>query len=362
MFIISPIVRLVLKIATIILYILTAFCCFGGAVSPEIFPLGSMAVIGMPVMLTASAVVTIAWFCFGHWIVGAIGVLMFALCLSPIKMWFPMNSPTEPEPEAPVLTILTWNILHGADLEQPDSKDARTLRKILEVDADVVCLQEIFAFSDRCLSHYSQELVDSLYAKYPYQLGDGTWDLRILSRYPLRHIYFGSLNSFTLSEYFTVKTPTREIAMANVHLPSFALDENEKGIFSVPKTGGAKEKEKLGLRILHKMEYAFPIRAEAAQKVLTGFEGLAMPTIVCGDFNDVPASWTYRLFLKAGFQDAYVATNFFPTYTFYPHLFYFHLDQIFYRGAVRPLSVERVDMHTSDHLGLVAKFQILQGY
>ncbi|MDE5652227.1 MAG: hypothetical protein K2I48_02015, partial [Muribaculaceae bacterium] len=63
MFIISPIVRLVLKIATIILYILTAFCCFGGAVSPEIFPLGSMAVIGMPVMLTASAVVTIAWFC-----------------------------------------------------------------------------------------------------------------------------------------------------------------------------------------------------------------------------------------------------------------------------------------------------------
>lgn len=361
MFIVSPVIRLVAKIATLVLYVLTALCCFGGVVSPDIFPLGSVAVIGMPVMLTLSAIVTVAWFIFGHWIIGGIGVLMFFLCLSPIKMWFPMNSSTEAEPGEPTLTVLTWNILHGSDLEHPDARDSRTLSKILEVNADVVCLQEIFGFDGKNLGHFSEATMDSLRKVYPYELGDGTYDLRILSRYPLRHIYFGSLNSFTLAEYFTVRTPTREIAMANVHLPSFALNENEKTIFS-PRNANAKEKERLGLNILKKMEYAFPVRAEAAEKVLSGFEGLAMPTIVCGDFNDVPASWTYRIFLKAGFQDAYVATNFFPTYTYYPHLFYFHLDQIFYRGALRPLSVERLDLKTSDHLGLVARFQILSGY
>lgn len=348
-------------IATFLLYIVTAFCCFGGMVSPEIFPLGSVAVIGMPIMLTLTAVVVIAWFCFGHWIVGGFGVLTFFLCMSPIKMWFPMSSPTEADPGEPTLTVLTWNILHGSDLEKPDSKDSRTLSKILEINADVVCLQEIFSFDERGMEHFSAATMDSLRKVYPYELGDGTYDLRVLSKYPLRHIYFGSLNSFNLSEYFTIKTPVREVAMANVHLPSFALDENEKEIFSTDDLD-PDSKERLGLSIFRKLKYAFPIRAEAAQKVLNSFDGLAMPTIVCGDFNDVPASWVYRMFLKDGFQDAYTATNFFPTYTFYPHMFYFHLDQIFYRGGVRPLSVERVDLRTSDHLGLVARFQILDGY
>ncbi|MDE7510540.1 MAG: endonuclease/exonuclease/phosphatase family protein, partial [Muribaculaceae bacterium] len=84
----------------------------------------------------------------------------------------------------------------------------------------------------------------------------------------------------------------------------------------------------------------------------------SMPTVICGDFNDVPASWTYRLFLKEGFKDAYCATNFFPTYTFYPHGFYFHLDQMLYRGDIRPLGVDRLDIRTSDHLPLLATFEV----
>lgn len=361
MLIISPILRLIFKIATIIFYLLTALCCFGGYISPEIFPLGSVAVIGMPIMLTISAILTIIWLCMGRWIVAAIGVIMFIACATPIKMWFPMNSPTDPEPGAPTLTLLTWNTLHGSDLEQPDYDGSRMMEKILELRPDVVCLQEIFGFNKGALQHFSQQALDSLRAIYPYELGNGTYDLRILSRYPLRHIYFGSLHSIRLAECFTVKTPTREVAIANVHLPSFLLNDDEKGIFHMSNVN-AKKKETLGLGIIRKMERVFPQRAEAARKVLNGFDELAMPTIVCGDFNDVPASWTYRLFLKEGFQDAYVATNFFPTYTFYPNLMYFHLDQIFYRGALRPLSVERIDIRTSDHLPLLATFQILDGF
>lgn len=361
MIIVSPIVRMIAAIASVIFYLATAFCCFGGAISPEFFPLGSVAVIGMPVMLVISAIITIAWFCFRHWIVGSIGVVMFIACASPIKMWFPMNLSSEPDPGAPTLTILTWNILHGADLEKPDSPDSRTLSTILELKPDIVCLQEIFAFKSPILQHFSQATMDSLRTIYPYELGDGSTDLRVLSKYPMRHIYFGTINHYTLSECFVVKTPTREIAMANVHLPSFMLDEEEKTILNVRNTN-KKEKEKLGMSVLRKMEQVFPQRSAAAEKVINGFDGLAMPTIIVGDFNDVPASWTYRLFLKDGFQDAYVATNFFPTHTYYLNHMYVHLDQIFYRGGVRPLSVKKINVRTSDHLPLLATFQILDGY
>ncbi|MDE6271509.1 MAG: endonuclease/exonuclease/phosphatase family protein [Muribaculaceae bacterium] len=361
MIIVSPLIKLGLKIATFVVYLITIFCCYGGYIPPEIFPLGSVAVIGMPVIVTLSAAIVILWLCFGRWIMALIGVGMFILCGAPIKMWFPMNSPTEAEPGAPVLTLLTWNALHGSDLEKPDYEGSRLLETILEVNADVVCLQEVYCIDKSCLTHFSQSTADSIARIYPYQLGDGTYDLRILSKYPLRHIYFGSLYSYRLAECFTVKTPTREIAMVNVHLPSYVLDSKEKQILKIGDSGMA-EKKKLGRKIVHKMERTFPQRAEGAEKVLGGVDELAMPTIICGDFNDVPASWTYRLFLKRGFMDAYDATNFFPTHTFNTNMMYVHLDQIFYRGALRPLSVDRINIRCSDHYPLVAKFQILEGY
>lgn len=362
MIIISPIFRLIAKIATIVFYLLTAICCFGGLIPPKVSALPSVATIGMPYMVICSALLVVVWLCMKKWIVAGLGIAMLFLCSSPIKMWFPMNSPAHPDPEdAPTLTLLTWNTLHGDDLEKPDYDGSRMLETILKYKPDIVCLQEVYGFNQRCLRKFKDSTMDSIRAIYPYELGEGTYDVRILSRYPIRHTYFGSLNNVRFAETFTVKTPSRDIAVANVHLPSFLLNENEKGIFHI-HNADVKEKEKLGLKILKKLEKAFPIRARAAKQVLTGLTELSMPIIICGDFNDVPASYTYRLFIDEGFKDAYDATNFWPTYTFYPNYLYFHLDQILYRGAIRPLSVERLDIRTSDHLPLLATFQLLNGY
>ena len=357
MILVSPILRIAATIATFILYTITALSCFGGYISPEITPLGSVLSIGMPYLVTLSAVTVVAWFCTGHWIVGGLGVLMFFVCINPIRSWFPMHTAPKPTPDAPTFTVLTWNTLHMSNLENPKDKSCRTIEEILKIDADIVCLQEIFSFNKKNMHTYDAALVDSLMKRYPYQLGDGTYDQRTLSKYPLRHIYFGYYYKYSLAEYFTVKINGREIGMANIHLPSFALDEKEKGIFSSRDTD-LKARENLGRKIYNKLKYAIPVREGAARRIIEGFQSLAMPVIVIGDFNDVPASYTYRMFEKAGFKDAYVETNFFPTYTFYPHGFYFHLDQIFYRGAITPLSVKKLNIRTSDHLPLLATFEL----
>ena len=363
MIIITPIIRLVFKIASVIFFILTALCCFGGYISPDVTAVGSVAVLGMPVMVSISALLITIWFFCKGWIISVIGILMLIMCASPIKMWFPLNSPTEPEPDAPTLSVLTWNVLHGRDLEQPNSKNARMLETILALEPDVVCLQELYSFSKNELEKFSQSAVDSLMKIYPYQLGTDGYDLKVLSKYPLRHVNFGTYHQYLLAEYFTVKTPSREIAMANVHLTSYLLTAEQRTILG---TGNGKnmiaEKKELSRQIFGKMREVFPERAEAARMILSGMDQFAMPIIICGDFNDVPASWTYRLFLKEGFMDAYTATNFFPTYTYYKNSLYFHLDQICYRGALRPLSVDRIDVRTSDHIPLLAKFQVLSGY
>ena len=231
------------------------------------------------------------------------------------------------------------------------------MEEALKADADIVCMQEFTGTDAKRMHKAYPATMDSMMARYPYRLGlDATYDITIFSKYPLKHIYFGSVYKYVLSETCIVSFPGRDIALANIHLPSFALDENEKTIFA-PR-GGLHQKEALTHKIYSKLKYAIPMRADAAERVLGGITQLSMPTVICGDFNDVPASWTYRLFTKAGFKDAYCETNFFPTYTFYPNAFYFHLDQVFYRGDIRPLDVERLNIRTSDHLPLLATFEL----
>ena len=352
----SPIFRLVASVITIIIYLVTVLSCYGGMIPPTWSAWGSVLTIGMPVMLTLSAVACVVWFVRGHWFMGGLGVLMFLLCINPIKMWFPMNGTQKQSPGTRTFTLLQWNILHGDDLGRPDYAGSRTMEEILRVDADIVCLQECTGFTQKSLRKYSKATVDSVLARYPYQLGEGSYDLRILSKYPLRHIYFGSVFNYRLADYVAVTLPGgTQVAVADIHLPSFALNEEEKGIFS--KRGTAARKEDMAHRIVGKLKHAIPLRATAAEKVRDGFKELAMPLIIVGDFNDVPASWTYRVFTRAGFRDAYCETNFLPTYTFYPNLFYFHLDQIFYRGDIAPLSVKRLDIRTSDHLPLLSTFE-----
>ena len=48
------------------------------------------------------------------------------------------------------------------------------------------------------------------------------------------------------------------------------------------------------------------------------------------------------------FEDAYAQTGFGPMITYNKHLFWFHIDQILYRGAIRPLG-EKARLKSSDH-------------
>lgn len=43
--------------------------------------------------------------------------------------------------------------------------------------------------------------------------------------------------------------------------------------------------------------------------------------------------------------------------TYNAHYFWFHLDQIFYRGGLRALSVKKIKTKVSDHYPLMAEFE-----
>lgn len=75
-----------------------------------------------------------------------------------------------------------------------------------------------------------------------------------------------------------------------------------------------------------------------------------------GDFNDVAGSYAYRTIRSCGLKDAYAQTAFGPTITYNASRFYFHIDQIFYRGNLRAVSIWRGKSRSSDHYPVSATF------
>ncbi|MDE5976192.1 MAG: endonuclease/exonuclease/phosphatase family protein, partial [Muribaculaceae bacterium] len=163
-------------------------------------------------------------------------------------------------------------------------------------------------------------------------------------------------------DFFKVNFPGGKILnIGMVHLYSYDLSEEERNVMKDMKSvDGAKESMKeLKGSILHKLRNAFRQRANNATQLREAINTIrpSAPLIVCGDFNDVPASWAYEIIKGDDMRDAYADTNFGPAITFNLHGFYFHIDQMLYRGNLRALNLKVDKINTSDHYPLVAEFE-----
>ncbi len=359
MLIISPIVKIILKITSLVFFALTVLCCFGGYFPPQIFTLPSVLVLAAPYMLTASALIIVVWFCLKSWIIASVGVITLIICSTPLRMNFPFSHPKEANPGATTFKLLTWNVAHGMDFSGADSTERRTFRRILAEKADIVCLQELRHYDEPKIYQDQKELMDSLYALYPYRERFGGYDVAIWSKYPFTRLAQAEDHYYPNARFARFNINGNPFLLCNVHLTSYNLDDQEQSVISGIKSPEGLENSLKNFKhtVYNKLGAAFNLRAGVTKNLLWNISAYRGPVIVCGDFNDVPGSWTYRLFLSEGFKDAYCATNFWGTTTFNNHFLFFHIDQILYRGRVRPLTVDRIDMKSSDHYGLTATFE-----
>ncbi len=180
------------------------------------------------------------------------------------------------QPESVELTILTWNILHGASAEGELNLEAKG-RYISEQAADLVFLQEIDENCERS-GHVDQMTVlgrisamDAAFGTFmPYQGG----------RYGL-----GTLSSLPVSA-------TRSLRLPEGDEPRVALWREVRVL----------ERPLLTVNVHFNWTKDDTFRYVQARALLAELETLDLPMIVAGDFNDTPDSRTMRAFFDAGFE------------------------------------------------------------
>lgn len=372
MIILSPILRLCLKIISIVLFIVTIAASYGGKCNPEYMTVPSVLVLALPYLAIATLLTGIAWLLNGRIIMAAAAGVTLFVGWGTLKDVTPIAFSKEAKDETHTFKLMTFNCLHLADTTKTNIPGNRAIKFLAESDADIICLQELVNFEDPAeIHHWSRGLIDSLYAAYPYRASgvDSSRDLKVLSRYPVKAMpvkcedpkddaYWHNLRRWAL---FEVDINGFKLPIVNFHMPSYNLTDPEREVITEIKgvSTAKKSYKEFRYEIFPKLGEAFRTRAKNVNEFISSTSGINT-MIACGDFNDVAGSWSYRLMRNAGFQDAYSETSIGPTNTFNQFLFLFHIDQIFYRGyRLKALKTKRHGINTSDHYPIEATFEIL---
>lgn len=362
-----PLIKHVLKIlakgASLILYAALIVSAYGGRIDPEWGALPASMTLILPYLVWATLAVSALWLISGKIFMGVGGALVLLICWGPATTASPLGHSKKPDNPAQTFRIMTYNMIHGIDMENKDSASNRTIQYILDSDCDLVCLQELKQIDDKEIPLLTEAQKDSLKKKYPYQLGDPALDTKLLSKYPAT---FEKGSKFIDGPYdterytfYNVNIKGHKLTIVNLHLRSFMLTTKERDVITEIKSieGLKTSYREVKGDIRQKLKQGFVKRKQDALILRKAIDGIRGPLIVCGDFNDVPESYAYRLIKGDDLKDAYVETNFGPMITYNQHAMWFHIDQILYRGALRALSVRKGSIKASDHYPLIAEFE-----
>ncbi len=261
-------------------------------------------------------------------------------------------------------SVMTYNVYGFVDheFESDDSggkgaKESRSLQQIIDTQPDIVCMQEGYN------PNYRFKLqMDTINKIYPYSNFIPEGGEIIFSKYPFK-IVPTPQPAWHTAHYsaYELDVDGHPLLVVNCHLQSIGLTPDDKALYRELtdkriESPTLSELSKVKNSILSKLAVAFKLRAEQARHIRQFLEEHPGNAILVGDFNDVQGNYAYRCICSAGMRDAYADSGFGPTITYIDNRFYFHIDQIFYRGDMRAVDIVRGDIKSSDHYPMTATF------
>lgn len=298
-----------------------------------------------PFVYIAQTLLTLYWFLrWRLWI--AVPMTIVSLCgVFQLSLFYKVEMRrvyTEPnlrkQYDRSAMKVLTYNVRSFIDDDGERCIDS-VAKVIKALNPDILCLQEM-GFSD---------IADSLFApmySMPRSLSRVNLSPAIYSRYPIvRAGRVDTLINFVWADV-VIKNKLKDdtIRIFNSHLHTTAIRRDES-LFIENHDYFDDDSLSRVRNMINRLAENNKVRAEQADTLKTMIEQSPYPTIVCGDFNDTPVSYTYRR-VGRGLSDAFreVGRGYSNTYRgFFDML---RIDYVFATEEFEPLSYEVVDSWT----------------
>lgn len=243
------------------------------------------------------------------------------------------------------------------------------LRVLKAENADVVCLQEVYAKAGglKALARFLKAEGGFDYSQ-TYTLSDRRpYGMIVLSKYLIKRWKPLSLgaNTGNMAMWVDIEIPSEykflrnaRIRIYNLHLQSFRFAKKDYEVMQ--KQTQQKEIDMEGSKgIIMRLRLGYQRRAQQVGIVKQSVLDCDFPKVICGDFNDIPVSYSYRQ-LSAGMRDAFVEAGRGLETTYKGSMPSFRIDYLLFDNPMRAVSYRSIKEVPSDHKLLVTELQVGQ--
>lgn len=243
------------------------------------------------------------------------------------------------------------------------------LRVLIAENADVVCLQEVYAKAGglKALARFLKAEGGFDYSQ-TYTLSDRRpYGMIVLSKYLIKRWKPLSLgaNTGNMAMWVDIEIPSEykflrnaRIRIYNLHLQSFRFAKKDYEVMQ--KQTQQKEIDMEGSKgIITRLRLGYQRRAQQVGIVKQSVLDCDFPKVICGDFNDIPVSYSYRQ-LSAGMRDAFVEAGRGLETTYKGSMPSFRIDYLLFDNPMRAVSYRSIKEVPSDHKLLVTELQVGQ--
>lgn len=267
--------------------------------------------------------------------------------------WHPGNNFPKNKKENQ-LRIISWNVRGFNGNQTNTALKLRTQEiaySIQKWNPDIICMQE-YNTNERKgdVANHAQYFSE----KYPYSYFSKDYQTEELAYYMGCIIYskykiidvqrFGYQNQESLIAA-TILKGDDTIRVYTTHMASYRFKQKDFDAID------DATKNKWG--VVRKMKHAFEERAIQASIVEKQINSSPYPTIITGDFNDVPNSYTYKK-IATGWQDAFLSKGFGFGATYLGLSPILRIDYILANQKWEVKSWEQTDENLSDHHMIMA--------
>ncbi len=252
--------------------------------------------------------------------------------------------------------IATYNI-HAFE-RQSTGYNVKQITDFMKKErVDIICFQE-FTFNKYFnLDSINKALKEYTYKYIPTLPNKGT-RIAIYSKYPIQDslfIPFAGSNNCGMYADITIKE--KSIRLFNVHMQTTNFESGRKQLAKEIKANNT-EGEKEALEIINKqIVNNQKIRAKQAKQINSHIEQSPLPVIVCGDFNDTPATYTYKE-IKGKLHDGFKTCGNGYGYTFKGLFKLMRIDYILYAPELKGIKYYSPSLKWSDHNPVIMELSI----
>lgn len=329
-------------------------------VIPSKIPIIAYLGLGFPIILFINIVYLILWLVSWRWKYALVQFAVILCCWNPISTCFPIHFKTKDIPESS-FKVLSYNVRSFNWLRGEKARKNPIFDYIKESNADIVCFQEFTVSTGKGKRDIiTQSEMNEIMKDYPYRsivnLGrkrkGHIYGIACYSKFPISDTHKLPIeSSYNGSVMYTLDIQEKKVTLINNHLESNRLtSEDKKAYKDFLKTRDKASFEEMAHSLHNRLGAGYKIREKQAELIKQKLdEQKTDATIVCGDFNDAPISYTYHTIKGDNLIDSYVNTGFGQGITYHENYFFVRIDFILHSTNINSYNCTVDRVKYSDH-------------